>query len=322
VPREASRFAEHCPQLRLGQFAINRGVPFLVRKQVIGAPVQHMNRESYRTQWRLIDGRSPGLLEYCRELHNYREVAFMLIRRDLIVRFRQTYFGLAWLLFKPLMLMAVTSFAFGFLAGFDRNQSAPYSLIIFCGVIPWYFFTNAIPDGMNSVVGHMHILQKTYFPRAILPIAAVAVDAIEFLIAWLLFLVGCFWFGYLPGWQIAFFPLFCLQLFVLCIVSGLMLSVINIQFRDIGNLVPFLLTVGFFITPAGYTFSRIPEHLQILYALNPLVGIIEGIRWSLLNGMDGFPFVSVAVSGAITIAIGFVAIRHFLMTESELVDLA
>ena len=281
-----------------------------------------MTSDSASAQWRTIDGRPPGLLEYCRELYEFREVAYVLIRRDLIVRFRQTYFGLAWLLFKPLMLMAVMSFAFGFLAGFDKNHSAPYPLIIFCGVIPWYFFSNAVPDGMNSLLGHMHIIQKTYFPRAILPIAAVAVDAIEFFVAWLLFALGCLWFGYLPGWQIIVFPLFCLQLLMLCVVIGLLLSVINVQFRDIGNLVPFLLTIGFFITPAGYTVTRIPEQWRAFYAFNPLVGIIEGMRWSLLNGMEGFPTISVILSMATTVAIGLIAVRQFLATDADLVDLA
>ncbi|MDP3511364.1 MAG: ABC transporter permease [Sulfuritalea sp.] len=270
----------------------------------------------------IIDGSPATWQGYWRELHAFREVARMLIRRDLIVRFRQTYFGLAWLLFKPLMLMAVMSFAFGFLAGFEKNHAAPYPLIIFCGVIPWYFFSNAVPDSMNSLVGHLHIIQKTYFPRAIIPMAAVAVDAIEFAIAWLLFGLGCLWFGYLPGWQIVFFPLFCLQLLVLCTAIGLWLSVVNVRFRDISNLVPFLLTIGFFVTPAGYTSMRIPEQWQMLYALNPLVGIIEGLRWSLLNGMDGFPQVPVVLSLATTLAIGLIAVRHFLAAEVDLVDLA
>lgn len=270
----------------------------------------------------IIDGSPLTLKAYWRELCLFHEVLRMLIRRDLIVRFRQTYFGLAWLLLKPLMLMAVMSFAFGFLAGFDKNHAAPYPLIIFCGVIPWYFFSNAVPDAMNSLLGHMHIIQKTYFPRAILPIAAVAVDAIEFLVAWLLFALGCLWFGYLPGWQIVFFPLFCAQLLILCVVIGLLLSVVNVQFRDIGNLVPFLLTIGFFVTPAGYTVARIPEQWQTFYALNPLVGIIEGMRWSLLNGMDGFPRDSVALSIVVTGIIGLGAVRHFLATDADLVDLA
>ncbi len=270
----------------------------------------------------VIDGTAPTPLGYWRELCAFHEVLLMLIRRDLILRFRQTYFGLAWLLFKPLMLMAATSFAFGFLAGFEKNHAAPYPLIIFCGVIPWYFFSNAVPDGMNSLVGHMHVIQKTYFPRAIIPIAAVAVDAVEFLVAWLLFAFGCVWFGYLPGWQIVLFPLFCLQLLVLCTGIGLFLSVLNVRFRDVGNLVPFLLTIGFFITPAGYTLARIPKPWQALYAINPLVGIIEGLRWSLLQGMDGFPRDPVLVSLAITLAICVGAGRHFLATEAHLVDLA
>lgn len=281
-----------------------------------------MTSDSASQQWRTIDSRKPGLIEYSRELYQYREVAYMLIRRDLIVRFRQTYFGLAWLLFKPLMLMLTMSFAFGFLAGFEQNHTAPYPLIIFCGVIPWYFFSNAVPDSMNSLLGHVHILQKTYFPRAIFPIAAVASDAIEFFVAWLLFAIGCIWFGYLPGWQLMFFPLFCIQLLVLCNALGLWLSVVNIQFRDIGNLVPFLLTIGFFISPVGYTSSRIPTQWQWLYESNPLAGIIEGFRWSLLNGMDGFPARPVMLSLLFTaIAVG-ISIRQFLITEAKLVDIA
>lgn len=272
--------------------------------------------------WRVIDGHRPTLLEYCRELYAFREVAYVLIQRDLIVRFRQTYFGLAWLLFKPLMLMLTMSFAFGYLAGFENHHTAPYPLIIFCGVIPWYFFSNAISDSMNSLLSHVHILQKTYFPRAIFPIAAVALDAIEFSIAWLLFGLGCLWFGYIPSWKIVFFPLFGLQLLILCTALGLWLSMLNLQFRDVGNLVPFLLTIGFFITPAGYSSARIPETWQWIYSLNPLVGIIEGIRWSLLGEMDGIPVVSLTLSLCATGVITMAAVHQFLSYEVHLVDMA
>ena len=270
----------------------------------------------------LIDATPPTWTGYWNELKAFREVLRMLIRRDLIVRFRQTYFGLAWLLFKPLMLMAVMGFAFGYLAGFEKSHDAPYPLIIFCGVIPWYFFANAVPDAMNSLLGNMNIIQKTYFPRAIIPAAAVAVDAAEFMVAWILFALACLWYGYLPGWQIVFFPLFCLQLLALCAAVGLWLSILNVKFRDIGNLVPFLLTIGLFVTPAGYTSARIPEAWQAVYMLNPLAGIIEGLRWSLLHGMDGFPLDSVLVSLLVTFAAAVMAGLHFLAVEKTLVDFA
>jgi len=175
---------------------------------------------------------------------------------------------------------------------------------------------------MNSLLGHVHILQKTYFPRAIFPISAVAVDSIEFFMAWLLFGLGCLWFGYLPGWQSIFFPLFCLQLLVLCTAIGLWLSVVNIKFRDVGNLVPFLLTIGFFLTPAGYTSARIPGEWQWLYATNPLVGIIEGLRWSLLGGMEGFPTHPILQSLLVTGVIALIAVGQFLSIEADLVDIA
>lgn len=269
-----------------------------------------------------IDGSPPTLRGYWCELRAFHEVLRMLIRRDLIVRFRQTYFGLAWLLFKPLMLMLVLSFVFGTLSGFEIGHATPYPLIIFCGVIPWYFVTNAVPDSMNSLLVHIYVIQKTYFPRAIIPIAAIAVDAIEFLAAWLLFALGSLWFGYLPGWQVVFLPLICLQLVILCTGVGLWLSVLNVKFRDIGNLVPFLLTVGFFITPIGYTLARVPEQWRLLYSLNPLVGIIESLRWSLLRGMDEFPLVPVLISLAITGIVTLTSVRYFLATEADLVDLA
>lgn len=269
-----------------------------------------------------IDGSPPSWRAYRHELYAFREVAWMLIRRDLIVRFRQTYFGLAWLLFKPLMLMLAMTFAFGFLAGFDNTYLVPYPLVIFCGVIPWYFFSNALPDSMNSLVGHMHIIQKTYFPRAIIPLAVIVVDAFEFVIAWLLFVLGCIWFNYRPGWQCLFFPLFCIELFMLCTAMGVFLAVVNVRFRDLSNLVPFLLTIGFFVTPVGYPLSRIPEHWQTLYALNPLVGIIEGLRWSLLEGFNGFPMVPVVLSVFSTLVIGVLAVRQMLAVDPFLVDIA
>lgn len=270
----------------------------------------------------LIDGAPPTWRGYWRELRAFHEVAHMLVRRDLIVRFRYTYFGLAWLLFKPLMLMLVMSFVFGVLSAFDKTHAAPYPLIIFCGVIPWYFVTNSVSDSMTSLLAHIHVIQKTYFPRAIIPIAAVAVDAIEFLVAWLLFAIGCLFFGFLPDSRVVFFPLFCLELLILCAGLGLWLSVLNVQFRDVGNLVPFLLTVGFFITPVGYTLAHIPEQWRLLYSLNPLVGIIEGLRWSLLHGLAGFPLMLVLMSLAITCIIALTGVRHFLATEADLVDLA
>jgi lipopolysaccharide transport system permease protein len=270
----------------------------------------------------LIDGTAPTWRSYWRELCGFREVAHMLIRRDLIVRFRQTYFGLAWMLFKPLMLMLVMSFVFGVLSGFEKSHAAPYSLIIFCGVIPWYFVTNAVPDGMNSLLVHFQVIQKTYFPRAIIPVTAVAVDAIEFLVAWLLFVLGCLWFDFWPDWRVVLFPLLCLQLIVLCTGIGVWLSVINLRFRDIGNLVPFLLTVGFFVTPVGYTLAHVPQEWRLVYSLNPLVGIIEGLRWSLLRGLEGFPLAPMLISAAVTALVALAAARHFLANEAKLVDLA
>lgn len=281
-----------------------------------------MNTPRPPKQFRVIDSQPRGLIEYIREMIEFREVAYVLIGRDMIVRFRQTYFGLAWLLFKPLMLMVSMTFAFGFVAGFEKANSTPYPLVIFCGVIPWYFFSNAIPDSTGTLKWHLHILQKTYFPRAIFPISIIATDGIEFLVAWLLFAAACIWFLYLPDWRIVFFPVFAAQLIVLCVGLGLLLSVLSVRFRDIANLIPFLLTIGFLLSPIGYTLERIPHEWQLIYALNPLVGIIEGMRWSLLKGSWGFPQNAILISMITTAVIGILGVRLFLTDEPNLVDLA
>lgn len=277
---------------------------------------------THRIRYRKIDGKPRRFVEYIRELFDFREIAYVLIQRDLIVRFRQTYFGVAWLLFKPLMLMVSMTFAFGTLAGFEKDQLTPYPLIIFCGVIPWYFFSNAIPDSMSTLHWHINILQKTYFPRALFPVAAIASDCLEFLVAWILFFLACIWYSFIPGWQAIFFPLFAMQLLILCIGLGLLLSVINVRFRDIANLVPFLLTLGFLLSPVGYTLKRIPAEFTIAFSVNPLVGIIEGIRWSLLGSNEGFPLHAVLTSLAVTVAICIIGVRRFLADEPDIVDLA
>lgn len=270
----------------------------------------------------VIDGSIPSWANYFRELYQYREVGRVLVRRDLIVRFRQTFFGVAWLLFKPLMMMMVISLAFGFISRFESGSNAPYPLVVLCGVIPWYFLTNAIPDGMHSIVGHLHIIQKTYFPRIIVPLTAVAVNVIELIVAWLLFALLCIWYGFVPSWQILALPVFLALAIILALGLALWLSLLHARFRDVGNLVPFLIGITFFVSPIGYTLSAVPEAWQGLFMLNPVVGIVEGVRWSLLGGVLPLPvaaILSTAGTAALLLMSGLWYFRH---NEAAIVDIA
>lgn len=269
----------------------------------------------------VIDGRLPSWARYGRDLYDYREVARVLIRRDLIVRFRQAFFGIAWLLFKPLMMMLVISLAFGFISRFEDHSAAPYPLVVLCGVIPWYFLSNAIPDGMNSIVAHLHILQKTYFPRIIIPLVAVAINVIEFITAWLLFALACAWYGFIPGWQVAFLPLFLLLAVALGTGLSLWLSMLHARFRDVGNLIPFLISIAFFVTPIGYTLASVPERWRHFFLLNPVAGIVEGIRWSLLGETFAPPLSALASATAIVLATLVSGLWFFRRNESTIVDM-
>lgn len=269
----------------------------------------------------VIDASLPSWRNYFNEIYQYRSVATVLIRRDLIVRFRQTFFGIAWLLFKPLMMMIVISLAFGFISRFDSVTEAPYPLVVLCGVIPWYFVSNAVPDGMNSIVGHLPILHKTYFPRMIIPLVAIATNTIEFFVAWLLFALACAWYGFMPSWQLAFFPLFLLLNIVLATGLALWLSLMNARFRDVGNLIPFLISIAFFLTPIGYTTAAVPESWRSIYMLNPMAGIVEGIRWSLLAGTFPLPLVEILTSAASALTIFSSGLWYFWRNESTIVDI-
>lgn len=270
----------------------------------------------------VLDGSIPQWSVYLRELYGYREVALVMMRRDLIVRFRQTYFGIAWLLFKPLMMMLVISVAFGFIARFEHSSTVPYPLLVLCGVIPWYFFSNSVPDGMNSLVGHMPIIQKTYFPRLLVPLTSIAVNSVEFCVAWTLFGLACLWYGFLPNWHILMLPLFGALLVALCVGLSLWLSVLNARFRDVGNLVPFLLNTGFFVTPVGYTMTAVPERWAPLFMLNPLVGIIEGVRWCMLGSAFPFPSQAATASLVTSVLVLTTGLGFFRRTEGSIVDRA
>jgi len=270
----------------------------------------------------LIDGSIPAWPSYLRELLRYRQVAMVLIKRDLIIRFRHTVFGVAWLLFKPLMLMVVISLAFGFISRTETSTSAPYPLVVLCAVVPWYFFSNAVPDGMHSIVGHLNIIQKIYFPRLLIPLVAVLINVVEFLAAWLLFVLACLWYAFVPGWQLSTFPLFAILLIALCLGVVLWLSILQTRFRDVGNLIPFLITLAFFVSPIGYTLDAVPEAWRSLYVLNPLVGIVEGFRWSLLGATYTLHLGAVAWSAVTSMVIFLTGIWNFRRTEPYIAELA
>ncbi len=248
----------------------------------------------------------------------------MLVRRDLIVRFRQTYFGLAWLLFKPHDADGGHELRLRLSRRLRqepcRSLSADHLLRRHSLVL---LFQRGSRRHELPARPHCTSSRRPTFPAPSFPSPPSPSMPSSFLWPGCCSRLGCLWFGYLPGWQIVFFPLFCLQLLVLCTAIGLWLAVANVQFRDIGNLVPFLLMTGFFLTPAGYTsIPASPNNGSCFMPSIPSSASSKGLRWSLLRGMDGFPAdAGDAVACRLRSAIGLVATTHFLAIEARLVDL-
>lgn len=271
-------------------------------------------------QYRVIDAISQKSRVSLKELWARRALVLVFAQRDFTARFKQTYVGIAWLLFKPALWLVTLTVVFGMIAKGSPVSSAPYTLIVITGLAPWAFFAAAIADMSNSLIANRHILSKIYFPRLVLPLAALAQPIVDLLAA-LAVLVGLFlWFQVLPSWRIVAFPFFILMLVSLVTGAGLWLSALNARFRDVGLLLPFLLQIGMYLSPVGYPADQVPDTWQWLYNFNPMVGIIEGIRWSLIDDYSGFHTKALVSTAVIAAVLNITGLRFFGKVEKQLAD--
>jgi lipopolysaccharide transport system permease protein len=226
-----------------------------------------------RSSWELPD---------FKEAWQNRELLYFLIWRDVKIRYKQTALGAAWGILQPLFTMVIFTFIFGRLAKIDSNGIA-YPVFAFAGLVPWLFFANAVTNSGNSIVGSSHLITKVYFPRAYIPVASVAASLVDFGIASLLFIPLAIYYGISAGPSLLLLPLPLLLLFLLTLAVGMWLSALNVKYRDIRYTIPFVLQIGLFLSPIVYPASAVPERWSLLYALNPMTGIIEGFRSALFG---------------------------------------
>jgi lipopolysaccharide transport system permease protein len=269
----------------------------------------------------IVVGAEPvGWRAYFKELYNYRELMVNLAQRDFLVRFKHTSAGLAWIFFKPLMLMLVLSFVFGRVSGLSKDVGIPYPLLVLSALIPWQFFASSLSEVTNSLVWNQHILTKTYFPRMLLPFGSLFANFVDFFVAFLLLAVVFVIYGYCPGWQAFLLPLFVLLLLGFILGLGLWTSVLNARFRDIQQMLPFMLQLGMYVSPVGYRFDTVPVKWQFLYNMNPLVGILEGFRWCLLRGEGGLHVSALLMSTAMSVVLILSGFYFFRRSERDLAD--
>lgn len=257
--------------------------------------------------------------QYWQDLWRYRELLYFLAWRDLIVRYKQTAIGVAWALIRPFMTMVVFTVIFSGIAKLPSN-GVPYPILVFSGMLPWQFFASALSDCSNSLVGNAHLLSKVYFPRLIVPIAAIAVSFVDFLISGMILLGLMAWYNFVPSWRILTLPLFILMAAISAMGVGLWMAGLNVKYRDFRFILPFILQFGLYISPVGFQTSVIAPEWRLLYSLNPMVGVIDGFRWAIMGNVSIDPL-GFSLSIGLILILFLTGIRYFRKIERTFIDL-
>lgn len=266
----------------------------------------------------------PGKSEknYWKDLWRYRELFYILSWRDIKVRYKQTTLGILWAVIRPLLTLLIFTFVFGKLAKLEASSTVPYAIIVFAGLLPWYFFANALTESSNSLIGNERLITKVYFPRLIIPAAAVITSFIDFLISFVILLAVFIFYRYTPPVNIALLPLYWIMMFGASLGPGLYLTALNVKYRDFRYIIPFIVQFGLFISPVGFSSSLVPEQWKWAYALNPMTGVIDGFRWCIVkdapNPLFDYPFY---ISLGVTIFFVILALHQFRKMEKNFADL-
>lgn len=255
---------------------------------------------------------------YWRDLWRYRELAGFLAWRDVKVRYKQAALGVAWAVIQPAVQTILLTFVFGKLAKMP-DGGVPYALLVISGLLPWQLFTGAFNGAGNSLVGNSHLISKVYFPRLVVPISALAVALVDFGIMLALTLAGALVMGFAPGWQLLALPLFMLLALVIALGAGLWITALTVKFRDFRFITPFILQIGVFVTPVGYRTDYLPNWRDLL-ALNPLSGVVDGMRWCLLGGRTAIYAPGLALSVLAAALLLSSGLWYFRRTERQFSD--
>jgi lipopolysaccharide transport system permease protein len=268
--------------------------------------------------WDLILKAGSSEKNYWKDLWRFRELFYILSWRDIKVRYKQTVLGAAWSIIRPLLTTIVFTVVFNKIAKLQNPGNAPYALMVFAGMLPWQFFSNALSESSNSLIGNANLITKVYFPRMIIPASSVITSMVDFAISFLILVAMCCWYQYLPSWHIIFLPLFILIAFFCAFGVGLYLTAVNVKYRDFRYIIPFIIQFGLYITPVGFSSSVVGERWKFLYSLNPMVGVIDGFRWCILG--DSMSISSLLISLTTTLLFLILGLFYFRKMEKTFAD--
>ncbi|MEI6673583.1 MAG: ABC transporter permease [Verrucomicrobiota bacterium] len=258
--------------------------------------------------------------QYWRDLWRYRELFYFLAWRDILVRYKQTVIGITWAVIRPLLTMLVLTFIFSKLAKMDAG-GVPYPVLVFCGMLPWQFFSTAFAESGNSLVNNAGMISKVYFPRMVVPVSSVITSFVDFLISAVLMVLIMIYYGYSPGPSVTLLPIFVILAFATAFGAGLWVSALMVRYRDFRFIVPFIVQFGLYISPVGFSSNVVPQQWRMLYSMNPMVGVIDGFRWAILGEQSlywpGFYF---SVAGVLLLIVtGTIYFRHTERTFADII---
>lgn len=259
-----------------------------------------------------------GEKNYWKDLWTFRELFYILSWRDIKVRYKQTVIGAAWSLIRPLLTTIIFTIVFSRVAKLDAPPGVPYAILVFCGMLPWQFFANAMSEASNSLIGNANLVSKVYFPRMIIPASSIITSLVDFAISFTLLIAMMVFYQFIPDIKILLLPVFILMAFLAAFGVGLYLTALNVKYRDFRYIIPFIVQFGMYITPVGFSSSVVPEKWRLAYSLNPMVGVVDGFRWCILDQPIYWP--GFAVSAAVIVSFLILGIFYFRHTEKSFAD--
>jgi lipopolysaccharide transport system permease protein len=262
----------------------------------------------------------PGRSEknYWRDIWVFRELFYILSWRDIKVRYKQTVIGAAWSIIRPLLTTIIFTIVFSRVAKLGAPNGAPYAILVFAGMLPWQFFANALSEASSSLIGNANLVSKVYFPRMIIPASSVITSLVDLGISFLLLIGMMVFYQYVPDIKIVFLPVFVLLALAAAFGVGLYITALNVKYRDFRYIIPFIIQIGLYISPVGFSSAVVPEKWKFWYSLNPMVGIIDGFRWCIMD--EPLNQASLVTSVVIIILFIFIGVYYFRKTERSFAD--
>jgi len=264
----------------------------------------------------------PGRSEknYWNDLWRFRELFIFMAWRDILVRYKQTAIGLSWSIIRPVLTMVVFTVVFGRIAKLP-SEGVPYPILVYSALLPWQFFSTSFSDASASLIGNSNMLTKLYFPRLIIPVSTIIVNLVDFFISFIILIVLMMWYNFVPTWTILCIPVFLFLAFVASLSVGLYVAALNVKYRDFKYIIPFVVQFGLYISPVGFSSNVVPQKWKLLYSLNPMVGIIDGFRWSILGGKSQIYEPGLLLSIGVISLLMFLSIRYFRKMEKTFADI-